>query len=718
LTVHRFTEGDSDLIILPRTFAPVQQLEISACQNISALDLYVVVQMASSLQLRTVKTNTVSILADTSEQLLVKMKSAAVRHDISSCALIFSNIFGCPDITVTQAEEAFFALDSVIRTTSGGPTPHLAILVIRLLHISLVYMVHQGWGVGVSGILATCHGLLVWLATPAGLGGAPLTKQELWSAAQVAENLELLESASGKSSFSRTAVDTVRIVAMQAHLLGWTVGQAPVELYHATGYLRKLPELESSSLGFTADANVESVSPDIVLTLPSKLPEELAGADRLVSIACWITQAGVPHVVNNGVIIISKIFTIEFAPCAGHGTNPKVEIPNVPAKPAIGSTFIRFAYSAAALTSQDQQNIAAGNGISCVLWSVNPLRLPQEGWDDSSCTVVSVEILSSYDSMTGHHHAGIVLCSCNNARGTLAVAYSRNSAMSSGGSPTFNVRWSANTPRDRDELVVSAGSEMLLTISALSETPAPWSSLLVGSAAPCTLSFLIGGDFPISIQSNIASINGIQSSDGATLSLPMIFEDFTGTGFSQLTVWNFSLSPELTLSMRQRAASDPEYTISVSLLEESSGGRLRQWKLRILDCETLVSNRDTLSAIAARYGTSQRILFALNPTLSTPDLLPAPRGGTASVNRWDCDGNRPCTLKPGEAGGMLLRIGRMAQIQANSSVADEVARLGGSLRHVAEQNQGRINVLSLSPLILNMDATHEVCVVIRDEDSC
>ena len=717
-------ESDPDLIILPYTFAPTQQVELSGGNSSTTLRVFVSVQMVSSLTVRIVKTNTVTQSPETTEQLIGRLIAAAGRRDLASLASIFITAFQCPDLNMIQAEQAILTLSTCIRSLFADPSPEVAVVSIRLLHLGLGWMVNQQGLLGSAGILTSSCGLLLWLASPDGLGAAPLTDKEFWSAAVVADYLDALAANIANTvveegvAVTRSAANKLRLIAMEAYLRGWTIGQAPVELYGATGFVRAVAELKKSTLMFTSDV-IMGTRPDAVLTLPAILPESIAGADDLASISAWITKTGLPQDKNPEMDIISRISVIQLSPYSGHGRSMQSGVPREAL--SIVGTLVELKYNASSLPIQDRARIAGGHGIACVIWHADPSNPSQESWDESSCSVESVRIDDSNNkfksSAENLYGTGYILCSCDSL-GTIAVAYFRGSFM---GATNFYAQWSEDTPRDGDELVVTAGSQLLLKISAVSQSRIPWRSLS-SNASPCSLSFSVAGNVSITLMSSLQPNSWPASGSDATLSFPATSENFDGVFYSQYTTWNLSISPELTLALRKSATLTPEIYISSILNEDASGGRLRRWTLRILDCEALVSSSDTLTAIAARYGTSPRLLFALNPVLSKPDMLPAPEGGLFDNDRWDCGGEYPvCTLNQaavGGAGGIRLRIGRLALIGPNASVADEVARLGGSLRHVAEQNQGRITVLSLTPLILGMDQAHEVCIVMHDLDTC
>ena len=140
---------------------------------------------------------------------------------------------------------------------------------------------------------------------------------------------------------------------------------------------------------------------------------------------------------------------------------------------------------------------------------------------------------------------------------------------------------------------------------------------------------------------------GTNPQEAAWLSAPAVSEVSNGgSSFSQWTSWNLTLSRAWTLDTARRYGGQKDIWIYATLEESRSGGRLRRWLVRVLDCEVLVNPGDTLNAISTRFGTSPRLLFAINPTLATPVTLRSPQ--LMGPARWDCSDGSPCVSTGGQ----------------------------------------------------------------------
>ena len=672
--------------------------------------MFVTVQAVSSSSIRTVKTNSISLERESTAALVARISAAALRIDLISVTCLSTVIFECIDLSIEQAGSVISSIDSVSRATSAGPSSLLSTLVIRLLHLALAWCVQQRPSGGFVEPLSVASRLVLWLSTPSGLGASPLSDLELWSASVVANNLEILAGTTYNSSLglARTAADQLRVIAMHGRLRAWTIGQQPVQLHGGTGFLSTLSDLNGVSLSFNSDSNHPVYSqPDVVLMLPAELPRGLAGKDELASVSAWVISERLYQQMTEMIIVISPTFTIDIAPFVGYGHNPSLEVTPVS---FTNSILFSLRFNGSELSKDDQDRAAAGQGISCVMWSID--QLSGSGiWNDSACAVESIQIDPSSDTLKGV--TGLVLCSCSDF-GTFAVTYTSSSANTDPSAEFFGVQWSESTPSDGDELVIGAGRTLTIAVVALSKSKVPWYLTSKGyRTAPCTVTFNVGGE-PF----EALTVNG-----SAKLSDAVVSEVSNGPLFAQTTTWNFTLSAAWTLTRAETAEGHSDVNIKAELLEDPSGGSLRQWNLRILDCETLVQTGDTLDAIAARYGTSARILFAINPMLSSPGMLPAPLSGIFPASSWDCgsENGRPCTptsLALRGAGGTRLRIGRLVHVPTNVSLADAVAQFGGSLRHIADQNPSRVTVLSQSPLVLRVESAQDVCVILRDGAYC
>jgi hypothetical protein len=699
------------MLLLPE-YVNTQEIELSGGMYGSKFQMLVQVKAMTSGAVKMVKTKTIDLPAEPSEELFSRIINASLAADFRSVLVLAATMYSDGNLSVNQSTQIISKVYSLANAADDPPSAALATSLTRILNLALSWGVKLNKMEGWEESLHIMSAMVFWLADS--LRSAPPTDQELQIASDLAQNLDLLASAAGctlqfNTGIIRSALDLLRVTAFHSRLRSWTIGQHSLELYGGTGSLKTLLDLEGISMAFSSHgiSGQTSNRTEVVLTLPDILPESLAGVGGLVSLVVWIAQNGCRQTSNN-ILIISKLASISLIPFGGYGHNNKVPSAPVAAVQLTSSAVIDLDFNASDLALGDQERIARELAVTCVIWSADATGAGL--WDNSACAVVDVH---SATSSAGHDIIGIgtVRCSCTRL-GTIAIGYTLEGSQTPVETPMIShVQWATNVPRDSDELVVGAGQQLQLSISAVSESAVPWSTL-PSKPSPCSLFLHIGTD---------NQTIGTNSQDAVWLSAPVVSETSNGRlSFSQLTTWNLTLSRAWTLNVAHRVGGKDSW-IHATLGESKSGDRLRRWQVRVLDCEVLVNPGDTLNAISRRYGTSPRLLFAINPTLATPVALPSPQHmGPA---RWDCtDGSLCSSSGRPVAGGERLRIGRIVRIMSNVSVVDQVVRMGGSLRHVAEQNPGRILVLSQSPLILDVDSqvqdVADLCVVMHDEAFC
>jgi hypothetical protein len=700
------------MLLLPE-YVNTQEIDLSG--GIKATDFQMGVQVKSIISgaVKMVRTNTIDLPAETSIKTFNRIMDAGRKADLKSVLTLSATIYSDGDVNVNQSTQIITMIYSLASAADSPPSAALATTVTRILNFALLWGVKvnnlEGW----EEILKVVPRMVFWMAES--LKSAPPSDQELQIVSELAQNLESLASAAAcrlqfDTSMIRSALEILRVSAMHSRLRSWTVGQSDLQLYGGIGFLRRLLELQGISMTFNSQGISGQVSrqKEVVLTFPSVMTKSLEGVGGLVSVVVWIAENSC-HQASSSVYIISKLSTFSLIPFGGFGHNNKVLSVPLMSVPLISSVLIDLDFNSSGLPLRDQERIIREFAVICIIWSANAIGVG--AWDDSACAVLDVY---SATNSAGHEIMGMgtVRCSCSRL-GTMAVGYIREDSQAQVETPLISlVKWAANVPRDSDELVVTAGQQLQLRLFAVSESSAPWSSP-TGKNSPSTLSLQIVND-------NLTV--GTNPQESVWLSVPAVSEASNGrSSFTQLTSWNLTLSRAWTLDIARRASGQKDIWIHATLEESRSGGRLRRWLVRILDCEVLVNPGDTLDAISTRYGISQRLLFAINPTLATPATLPSLQ--VMGPARWDCSDRSPCVSTAEHvAGGERLRIGRMMRILSNVSVVDQVVRMGGSLRHVAEQNPGRILVLSHSPLILDVDskirAVTDLCVVMHDEAFC
>ena len=683
---------------------PIQYILLSGGVNGSESSLSVSIEDSYG-GIQKVKTNSVMLFPETAAQTLDRLNLAVSQVDFSSAISLSLALLQNKDLSEYLGKQIINAVVGITLNFSGNsPSVIIAQASLETLYFSSLWAIQDNI-YNLNSELESMCSLIIWLTTSSKMCATPISLSRLSHFLTLADNIYLI--ASNKAKYSgenmalvRTTLDRIRITSFQASIVSWTAGQSVVQESGGLAFKKTIQELLDTTFVIGHEIIGETLDPLYSTVLfPSFLPSFLAAENGYVAIVLFQTDEAALRPAN--LVIVTEIVTVALTPDLASQVSQGCDPPHL-----INLSYpvlLDLVYNLTFLPAIMQQRIVSQNAFQCLWWKYVNSTSEEGRWVSSVCSVVSVK--HSLDLSGSPVGVGSVQCSCTQL-GTFAAAIDELalSLMENLIPAVLLVEWAPGTPQNSDELVVVAGDTLNLRISANSVTASSWN---LAGAAPSELIIVIGTE-----------VVGTDD-ESASISTPFVSESFVGLQYIQLTEWTLRISSVWTLELASSGMKDIE--IRALLVGESSGGRLRTWTLRILECEVLVGAGDTLDSISSKYGTTPSIVFGINPVLATMQSLQSPLQEKGM--QWTCSANKLCSLSGELAAGMRIRIGRMFRVQRNSSLVQQVRQMGGSVSHIAKQNLGRITTVSTFPLVfdLNIHSSVEaadICIVLNEEATC
>jgi hypothetical protein len=702
--------SSSDILQFPPVYLNSQQIELSGGVLGSDSRLFVTISGISGVAAQ-VKTNIVHLPPETNVRLLGRVLNAGRQLDFLSVISLSVTIFRDTNLTAHDGLQVLSVMDKTVRELSGrSPSTGMAKAVLESLYFASRWAVQakvRSWQRGLE-IMAM---LIIWLTRMANLSSSPMTQMQIIRCSELANNIYIIwenrqSDSQEVSALITTALSSVRTTSLKAGLLSWSVDQPFMRISNGDGFaFKKTPaELEGASFSISTEYTGQtSVPVHNVVSFSGLLLQFSGGEKNLVSVVIY--KAHEPQLAPAHLAIITALVTVDLSMSSSHGTSTTIESSLILTRPIV----ISLVYNTTNYSPEIQRKIVSDRLIRCVWWSVNETSGGGE-WVDTGC---SLETIQSSEDLSGQFIGiGTVHCSCSQPATFAAELDLSGISILPISVPTVSlVRWDPDTPNNLDELVVAAGEELKLKIVAFSITETPWKSNAAAAAAPSSLVLTIG-----------SKIVGDSESSGVWVSLPDVVETSIDPQYFQRTAWILTLSSAWTLAFSGNMSNHREQSIHALLSGETSGDKTRAWTMRILDCEILVGRDENLNFISARFRTSPRLIFAINPFLAQLGNVQAPTQPTRA--QWTCSSGRYCSNEIEKlAGGIRLKIGRKIRVLGNASVVQQIRQMGGSLVDVAGRNPGLITSVTSSGLVvdLNLHAgteAAEICVVLHDEAIC
>ncbi len=696
----------SDFVQFHPEYLDSQQIQLAG--GVSGSDIRLVITILDiSGNAALVHTNTVHLPPESSVQLMGRILNAGRQLDFLSVVSLSITIFQDMNLSGYDGFLILSVIDKTVRKLSWqAPSPCLAMAALECLYCASkwaleakVYNWHKG--------LEIMSLLIIWLTRTAGLRTTPMTQMQLIHCSALANNIYFIwknkNSDSGEvSALITTALNFLRISYFQASLRLWNVGQPFVQMPDGFAFKKSLAELEGTSYSIGTEFMGLTLMPvQNVVSFSDLIPQNVGFENSLISVVMYKVYE--PQLAPANLAIITALVTVDLS----FSTSLETRTPSISQLILTTPIIISLVYNTTNYSPEIQKKIVSDRLIRCIWWNANETSGAGE-WVDTGC---SVESIQSSEGLSGQFIGiGTVQCSCLQPA-TFAAELDLAAVSTLHFFPTVSlVRWDLDTPNNLDEIVVAAGEEVRLRIVAFSVTDTPWKST-AAATAPSSLHLFIGN-----------KMIDVSKSTGAWVSLPAVVETTSNLQYFQKTEWILTVSSAWTLAFSGNISNGRDESIHALLSGETSGDKTRSWILRILDCEILVGKGDNLEFISAKYKTSSRLIFAINPFLPKLGSIPAP--SKPSRAQWTCSNGRYCSKELDKlAGGTRLKIGRMIRVLGNASVVQQIRQMGGSLLDVAGQNPGRISAVSSSynvlDLNLHMDSgAAEICVVLHDEAIC
>ena len=654
-----------------------------------------------------VNTNGVILPGETTASLIGRVILASSRQDFFGVLALALPVYRLKSLTTDQGRQVMDILFETARTQSGQ-SPSLVVAVGTL---DILYAVSR-WTVesnvfDLDPVLEKMCSLIIWVTTASDLKYSAISEAKISRYIELADNIYATAADErkwgGKISLIRETLDLLRITSFQARLTTWTKGERFVQVSGGLGFKSTIHELNGTQLNLSQYLP-NHVSDSLYLSLsqsgfdsPLNASLNSVGKD-LADVVVYETNE--TELRPQDLAMISGFLTLSI-------TAPSSSLSVVGSLELVGFVHIHLAFDITFLSLRVQQKVISEKLIECVRWNHFENTTYNGTWDNSDCSVLS--ITQSQDS-SGFLGKGSLVCSCTRL-GTFAATLVEIPEILAANSSALNpiIRWAIDSPQDQDEIVVSSGEEVMLKIAANSFASSLW-----GHA----LSQTTRGQFIMTINQNLV---GSDADSTAYLSGPVVSYNYSSSHFVQRAEWILKLSSEWTRGFAENKSEPRDTIISALLVGETSGDRLRRWKLRVLNCDVIVSRGDGLNSLSARYGTSPRIIFSINPSLKSWQALYAPSQEIGE--RWTCSTGQYCSNSHERAGGTRVLIGRMVRVSRDSSVVQQVRGMGGSLMHIAEVNLGKIKTISTEPLIYDLAVSSdsregEICMILHEDAMC
>ena len=701
----------SDILQLPSVYLDSQQIQLAAIGGVSGSDIRLFMTIIDiSGVVAQIQTNIVHLPPETSVQLIGRILNAGRHLDFVSVISLSVALFRGRNLTGYDGLQVLFVIDKTVREISGQhPSPGIAKATLESLYCASRWAVEakvNSWQKGLE-IMSL---LIIWLVRMADLSSTPMTQMQIFHCSELASNMyriwENINSGSEEVAvLITTALYSLRTASLKAGLLLWNVNQPFIQISDGSGFAFKKPlaELEGGSFSISSEYIGQTLIPvHNVVSFYGLLPQVFIDEKSLVSVGIY--KANEPQLAPANLAIVTALVTVDLSISTFYESSSASKS----SLNLISPIKISLVYNITNYSPEIQHMVVSKKLMRCIWWNVREIS-GAGVWVDAGCSVESIQ--SSEDLSGQFIGIGTVQCSCSQPA-TFAAELDLSAISGPSPAPKVSlVRWDPDTPNNLDELVVAAGEELRLKIVALSVTDTSWKS--TGTAgAPSSLILSVGGDI----------IGEKSESSGVWVSPPDIVETIFNLQYFQRTEWVLTLSSLWTLAFSGNQSNHKDESIHALLSGETSGDKTRSWFLRVLDCEILIGEGDNLDFISARYKTSSRLIFAINPFLAKLGDIQAPSQPTRA--QWTCSSGRYCSKETEKlAGGTRLKIGRKIRVLKNASVVHQIRQMGGSLVDVAVQNPGRISTVSGSELVLDLNLhssaeAAEICVVLHDEAIC